>query len=611
MNWSHHPAEPAPAPGPSLDSLRPDTARRWAVLAGTILTLAALGVVLVPIWRRHALIARVHAGLPSLPDISGMPVLLAERLKNAQAQAMSPTGALDGVAELGRLYHANSYLREAEACWRLLRTEQPREAHWSYYLADSRRSAADYTEMAALLAETVRLAPDFAPAWLQLADYQLKTGRIEEAGRDYQRRLALRPGDIYGRLGLTRIALLQGRRDEARTLLEQLVKDAPEFSTAHNLYAEMLTEDGDRARASLQRLLGRETTRFRQAEDPWLDGLQDRCFDFERLCVLASIEYQTHHRDRAQAFYERAIKVRPDDGAGYAQLGDMFLRLGEAGKARDLLEQALQHEKGAKPSGIWYVDLSHAYRDLKQPAEAVRVARLGLAQVGDDFELYDALGIALGDSGQHEEAVAALQAAVTRNPDDANANYNLAVALLAVRRLDDAIAALHRSLVLKPTFPDTLALLTRIEMDSGRWQSAAKYLQPLYESHPEMPLAKQLMADWHLRAGLDAQAKNDLGAAERHYRDGAIIAPNNPEAQANLGTLYLVQGRFADAVSPLEAYHRLQPQDPQSSLFLGQAYAATGRREDARRLLTEGLETATRAGNTTTAQHCQEILDQL
>jgi hypothetical protein len=65
------------------------------------------------------------------------------------------------------------------------------------------------------------------------------------------------------------------------------------------------------------------------------------------------------------------------------------------------------------------------------------------------------------------------------------------------------------------------------------------------------------------------------------------------------------------AGGPLEAYHRLQPQNPQSSLFLGQAYAATGRLEDARRLLTEGLEAATRAGNSTTAQHCREILQQL
>lgn len=85
MNWSHHPAEPAPAPGPSLDAPQPGTGRGWAVLAGTILALAALGVVLVPIWRRHAMRARVQAGLPALPDTSGMPVVLAERLKNARA----------------------------------------------------------------------------------------------------------------------------------------------------------------------------------------------------------------------------------------------------------------------------------------------------------------------------------------------------------------------------------------------------------------------------------------------------------------------------------------------------------------------------------------------
>ncbi|HTP84855.1 MAG TPA: tetratricopeptide repeat protein, partial [Alphaproteobacteria bacterium] len=75
--------------------------------------------------------------------------------------------------------------------------------------------------------------------------------------------------------------------------------------------------------------------------------------------------------------------------------------------------------------------------------------------------------------------------------------------------------------------------------------------------------------------------------------------------------LYLIEGRFTDAVAPLEAYHRLQPDDPQTALFLGQAYAATGRREQARQILAEGVRLAERAGNTTTARHCREILDQL
>jgi predicted Zn-dependent protease len=108
-----------------------------------------------------------------------------------------------------------------------------------------------------------------------------------------------------------------------------------------------------------------------------------------------------------------------------------------------------------------------------------------------------------------------------------------------------------------------------------------------------------------------AEKQKDQVAAESHYRDGVSIDRNQPELQVRLGTLFLLQGRFADAVGPLEEYHRLQPENPQSSLYLGQAYAAVGRRDDARRVLTAGAAIADRQGNAQTANFCREILRQL
>jgi tetratricopeptide (TPR) repeat protein len=606
---SDQPAEVAPATGPNAPH-----AARWrsrVMLAGVILALAMLGAFLVPVWRRYNLVALVEAGLPALPDAKTVPAMLAERLMKAQLQAKSPQTALEGVAELGRLYHASGYTSEAEACWRLLCTAQPREARWCFYLAALRRTASDYPEMAAWLARTTALAPDYAPAWLHLADLQFKTGRLADAERGYQKRLALLPSDPYARLGLARVALQQGQRDQARKQIERLVKDAAEFPPGHNLYAEMLAADGDAVGAAKERWLGRETGRFREADDPWLDELGAWCFDYEQLCIRGTVEYQTKHGDRGKSYFERAIQLRPDALMAYGLLGALYLELNDAAKARDVLEAGLRRAGSGKPGVMYYVDLSRAYRDLKQPTEAVRVVRQGLARLGKEFELYDALGVSLGDCGERDAAVEALRTAVALNPEDTNANYNLAVALLATRQLDEAIAALRRSLALKPTFPASLALLAQVEIDSGRWESAAQYLQPLYESHPEMPQARRLMAYWQLCAGMAAEKQQDLAAAEKHYREGVAIDRNHPDLQARLGTLCLIQGRFPEAVGPLEAYHRLQPDIAQSSLFLGQVYAAMGRRDEARQILTAGAEIAERNGNPTTAQYCREILRQL
>jgi HemY protein len=602
------PGNPAPGSGPD----RGHWPRWWRWLAASlVLVLALVATPAAMIWRAHALLARVQAGLPAPPDLTGKPRELAELLAKAQAKTMSRQELLEGAAELGRLYHANNYPREAEACWKLLRAVQPREARWCYYLADLRAKDGDYDGMTELVAQTTELAPDYSPAWLRLADLRLKYGRLEEAERAYEKRLALLPSDRYARLGLIRVALQQGRRDQARDFVERLVSDAPEFPTAHNLYAEMLLADGDSAKAGRERWLGREAGRFREADDPWLDELNDRCYDYDRLCLLGSIEAQTKQREHARHYFERAIAVRPTAPQAYELMGSMDVDAGDPAKARATLELELRRLTPDQPSVACYLDLAHAFRLLQQPVEAVRVVRLGMERLGAGFELYDALGVALGDLGKGDEAVEALRNAVARNPRDANANYNLAIALVNVRRLDEAMDALHRSLILRPTFPESLALLAQIEIDSGRWRSATKYIQPLYESHPELPQARQLMATWHLLSGIDAEKQRDLAGAEQHYRDGLAVIENLAELQVRLGTLYLIEGRFADAVAPLEAYHRLRPDNPQAYLYLGQAYAATGRRDDARRILTEGADLADRTGNAATAQHCREILQHL
>lgn len=571
-----------------------------------LVALGSLAVIAVAVlgwrWLHPDLAMRARAVLPTKVDLTGKPAVLVERLARAQAGATSSGDVLASVTELGRLYHANAYYRDATECWRFLQTEQPKEARWPYYLADLQRVASDYPAMAELLIRTTELAPDYAPAWLLLAGLQFKTGQLEDAERNYQKRLQLVPGDPYARLWLARIALQRDQKAEARRLIEQLVKDTPDFSSGHNLYSEMLAADGDAAGASRQRLLGRDTGRFREAEDPWLDELMGSCFDFEQLCAKGALEYQTGHSDLAKTYYERAIQLRPDQITGYTLLASLHLKLREPAKAREILEASQSRLKHAKLSLEFYFYLSQAYQDLKQPSEVVRVAQDGLRQLGDNLELYSLLGSALGDLGRADEALVAFRRALAINPNATNPNYNMALVLLKLGRRDDAIVAAKRSLILQPTFPDALALLGSLEMEAGNLQAAEGYLRPLIESHPE------IMASSRLRAGAAAEAKHDPAAAERHYREGVALDPKHAELQVSLGMLYLVQGRLAEAREPFEAYHRLQPKNPQSCLLLGQIYAMTGRAEEARRLLTEGAELADKAGNRVTADNCREIL---
>jgi HemY protein len=124
-------------------------------------------------------------------------------------------------------------------------------------------------------------------------------------------------------------------------------------------------------------------------------------------------------------------------------------------------------------------------------------------------------------------------------------------------------------------------------------------------------MARQLLAQYFLRAGEAAAARNDAGAAEQLYRSGLKVDPEHADLNAALGVQFLLQGRLNDALGPFEVFRRLRPEDPQSALFLGQLYAQLGRFAEARKVLIEGRDLAERTGNRATAQHCREILEHL
>jgi HemY protein len=561
-------------------------------------------------WRHSTLPTQAQTTLPARPDLARQPAIFGELLERAEQKSKSPDTRLEGVAELGRLYHANGFVAEAAACWRYLRSQQPNEARWSYYLADLSRATSDQAAMTEMLQETLKLAPDYASARLQLANVQFKSGETAEAERNYRLRLEAMPQDPYSRLGLARLALQKGRMDAARAQLESVLKDTPHFSTAHNLYAEILAAAGDSGGADRHRWLGRETLRYRDAGDPWLDELQAWCYDYERLCVLGTIELHSEQHDRAKAYLERAIQADPGRSDAYELLASVYLKNTDAARARELLENALPRLNGARAPGI-FTSLSLAYRRLKQPAEAIRVAETGLEKLGQQPELLDALGQALADSGKHEEALNAWHAALARNPGDAGINYNLARSYLTLRRLDDALDALDRSLTLQPSFLPTLLLRGEIELEAGHLDRAENYLVTAFEAHPEEPQARRLLAAWHLRSGIAAESKQDPARAERHYQDGLALEERHPDLLVRLGRFYVVNARYADAIEPLESYHQQQPDDAPGCLFLGQAYAASNQREKAREILTKGIQLAESSGNTTIAQHCRAILQRL
>ena len=107
--------------------------------------------------------------------------------------------------------------------------------------------------------KALELDPNNFDANLRLGFLLRNDKKYDEALRYFSHALEIRPGDPGVRYQIASIELSQGQIDKARTDLESLVKESPNFTEAHVslatvYYREKRKEDGDRERGIVDRL---------------------------------------------------------------------------------------------------------------------------------------------------------------------------------------------------------------------------------------------------------------------------------------------------------------------------------------------------------------------
>lgn len=81
------------------------------------------------------------------------------------------------------------------------------------------------------------------------AELFLRQGRFDEARAVYQKLLERDPPPPWARLGLARTLLESQQAQQAKKMLQTLVKEAPEFAEGHDLLGKLQVEQGDMSEA--------------------------------------------------------------------------------------------------------------------------------------------------------------------------------------------------------------------------------------------------------------------------------------------------------------------------------------------------------------------------
>jgi tetratricopeptide (TPR) repeat protein len=110
---------------------------------------------------------------------------------------------------------------------------------------------------------TIRLRPDYAPAYRELGNLNCQVGEVEAGRRCYEKAISLQPNDADSLAGLAEIEQRAGNAAKARSLVERALAVAMNHPQARIVEAAILVESGKsttRAEKALRQILDDPTT---------------------------------------------------------------------------------------------------------------------------------------------------------------------------------------------------------------------------------------------------------------------------------------------------------------------------------------------------------------
>jgi putative PEP-CTERM system TPR-repeat lipoprotein len=439
-------------------------------------------------------------------------------------------------------------------------------------------------------------APDSPTGYLLAAAVYLIQGNVEAGRAALLRAREVHRGDINANSNLAKLALADGKTDEARRYYQDIVDANPRSVRTYVSLADLDVQTGRWPQAEAVLRKGIEAN----PADPAIEAVllrlqllqgkpqevaaaaQQALKKFPRYPALLDIRGHAQlalgQRDAALSTFQDLVAVAPDSARAHSGLAEAYLAeftpnnpqwpaINEAAEAVKLDP----HDKSAK------LVLARALTVHGRFAEASKVIEALKATDPSDIAVIELDGLVARGQGRLADAATAFQKALKLN-DNALDRRRLADIQLHLAGAGDAAKTLAAWLV---AHPDDLAIrkmLAELDVRGGRFAEASEQYAELVKRDPKDATEQNNLAWVLLRLGRPDQALPLAKAA-------VASAPRSPDFLDTLGTILLHSNRPAEAVDPLRDAWNLAADRPDIGLHLSQALAATGRNDEALALL--------------------------
>jgi len=479
-------------------------------------------------WGAGALARRAQGGLlPPMADLSALPESAAAQIREADAAARRDPRSAEVVGALGMAYHASLMTERALETYAVAGQLDPSAWQWTYYRGLLLEERGRQDEAIEAFTRVTAANPTMGMAWFRIGEMAFKAGRLDQAEQAYERAgtappmapftttgVAARstvPLSAYAQLGVARVALDRGRREQAVQTLDAIISAQPNFGPARTMRVQL---GSLRPVRSTEESAGTTPARaYVPPADPLLDAVVAQSRMRDLLLKHAALAGRGGDEGWREFLVRRALEFNPRDPNVLMETAAM---LQASGRASEALEYLRQREQVAPGDHQTLVEQGRSLAELGRLEEAEAVLRQAVrvrdaaaeynlgavldrqGKVAEARTRYERaleidpfyaramnnLGVSLDRSGQIEQAIAWLRRATEAAPDHAEAYSNLGSAYIGARRLPEAIRALETSLALDPSAPDAHNNLGIALAQSGRLPEAAREWETALRIYP-------------------------------------------------------------------------------------------------------------------------------
>ncbi|MDE0681966.1 MAG: tetratricopeptide repeat protein, partial [Candidatus Poribacteria bacterium] len=369
----------------------------------------------------------------------------------------------------------------------------PRLARPHYLLGAVYFDKGDMTPAITNFQNCLKVDPNYEPARQKLIQAYQKTGQSNQALRQVEQRVKSQQGhrsfresaDSYNRLGT--LYYRQGDMDKAIEAFEKALKRSPHHKTA---------------KQNLNQL-------YRQKA---FNALKRRAFD------------------EATAYFQKAIRLDPEDATTYRVMGDGYALASEFSQGITYYQKALE----------------------LAPDDAETQKNLALT--------YTNHGVVLRNKGEWDAAIRAYRDALALQPTYQIAKANLIDALSqkanAQRQSGHTDEAIETYLELQKLQPDdtTIAsLIGELYLLKGRnYPAAISAFHKVYTTQPTDKQTKQNLIAAYQQYAKTLRNRRDYAAALEQLQKAAALFPDDINLRLNLSQAYQHVGKYEQASAELE-----------------------------------------------------------